>query len=236
MISIDFEEEKKLLSEHFIPDIQKLIMSYIDTPLEYFDDYYIDIWVDVGDYLYYTKEQTLFQHLIGSNGEEWAVEMLENSKYLKAEHFQNLNNHFITELSWLCNKKMSNIILKIKGLKPGHFTNKDIDGFTELYGLCFNKMSNVILLIDGWKFEHFLNKNNKKETSFHLLCKNNMPKVIMKIKGLKLEHFLYNSEHDKTKLYYLCKNKMKDIIKHFKFTEKHCTTDMERNYLKTILS
>lgn len=296
-------DEEKLLSEYFIPDIQKLIMSYINTPLKSFEDIDIKECIKTGDYIYYNEKKVSLMHYLFSRKPylfdfdtiQNVKKLLENSKYLKFEHFQNVTKNYTigtemywmvrnkmsssllrliklsgcspiyyvkqidthTIIGWLCLLGMSNVLLelvKISGWKPDHFqitTNgKYVSSNTILHSLCKYKMSDTILellKLPGWKPEHFQNMSKKKNrvmrTELYWVCRNKMSDIILNIKGWKPEHFLNRNYTDNirglwcvvSELYILCENKMEDIIKHVGFKLEHCATDIERDYLKTII-
>lgn len=204
----NFEDEKKLLSEHFIPDISNLIISYINTPLESFEDIDIEECCRNGDHIYFDKYRTLLIFLCTSglhskllNYHELCIGMLNNITYFKADHFQNKYMYERTELYYLCKNNMFNIIFKFKDLKPKHFQNKDAFGMTELYQLCKNKRTDVLMYIKGLTPNHFLNKDINKTTE----------------------------------LYYLIYNEMIDVIKHIGFKLEHCNSDFKKEFLRKIL-
>ena len=236
----EFSDHKQELNKFCIPDITNIIIGYTYGYIEKFDEVFIENCIDNSEYLYYNKNKvTLVHYLFGKKRYDNIKILLKNSKYLRAEHFQNKNNIGETELSRLCLYEMHDTIIQIDGPKAEHFQNKDNKERTELHWLCLNKMHDTIIQIDGLKAEHFQNKNIYGHTELYWLCKNEMHDTIIQIYGLKAKHFQNKDGYGRTELYWLCKNNMHITIKLIghNFVDgfwelEHCNTDMERQYMK----
>ena len=139
----EFSGYKQELDNFCIPDITNIIIGYTYGYIEEFDEVFIKHCIDNGGYLYYNKNKvTLIHYLFEKERYNDVKILVENSKYLRAEHFQNKDEYGYTELSWICYHGMHNTIIQIDGLKAEHFQNKNKYGQTELYWLCFYEMHN----------------------------------------------------------------------------------------------
>ena len=249
----EFSGYKQELNKICIPDITNIIIGYTYGYIEKFDEDFIKHCIDNGNYLYYNKNKvTLIHNLFNKERYNDIKILLKNSKYLRAEHFQNKDEYERTELYWICFYKMHDTIIQIDGLKAKHFQNKSEDGDTELYWLCLHEMHDTIIQIDGLKAEHFQNKDEYGQTELSKLCYYEMHDTIIQINGLKAEHFRNKDNKERTELHWLCKNNMHNTIKAIgrNFVDganenkvfdnvqstfwklEHCNTDMERQYMK----
>ena len=209
----EFSGYKQELNNFCIPDITNIIIGYVNGYIEEFDEDFIYSCIDNSKYLYYNKNKvTLIHYLFNKERYDDVKILLKNSKYLRAEHFQNKDEYEQTELSRLCYHEMHDNIIQIGGLKAEHFQNKDNSEQTELSWLCYNKMHDTIIQIDGLKAEHFQNKDEYGQTELSKLCYYKMHVTIIQINGLKAEHFQNKDKYGQTELYCLCQNKMHETI------------------------
>ena len=98
----------KELQKYLIPDIVNLVESFINAPMENFDDVeFVTNCINTGDYNYHTKDQSLITYLYYNRAVD-IIKMLGNSKYLDGNHFQNRYNYGLTDLHILCQLQMHN--------------------------------------------------------------------------------------------------------------------------------
>ena len=229
---LEFLTYDGVLSAVIIPDLSNIIISFISHYVRLFDEKFISECIKTGHYLYFNKNNTTLVHyLLKDKRYNDIKDLFINSKYLRAEHFQNKDEDGRTELYWLCKNKMHETISLVKDWEPEHFQNKDEDDETELYRLCFHEMYSTIALIKDWKPKHFQNKDEDGNTELHWLCINNMHSTIALVTSnfvngfnenkvfdnvqstfWKPEHFQNKGEDSRTELYWLCYNKMHETI------------------------
>ena len=180
--------ERKILDIYFIPDLSDIILKFLNLYVDNFDEDFIETCIIEGNYLYFNKNNISLTHYMIRNYDyiEDILLMLENSKYLTINHFQNFDNQNCTELSWFCYKKMEAvlaiIIKKSKNyLKIEHFQNKDNTNRTELYWLCKKtSMSHIVISLlqickEKISLQYFMNEtlsNGYTELDWLCLYKN----------------------------------------------------------------
>ena len=223
---LEFLNYIEVLNIFLIPDLSNIIISYISHYVEMFDENFISECIKTGHYLYYNKNYTTLVHyLFEKKRLDDIKNLFINSKYLKAEHFQNKNMNGETELYWLCYEEMHSTIALashnfVDGFnedkvfdnvqspfwKPEHFQNKNKYGKTELYWLCHNKMYKTITLITSnfvgencWKPKHFQNKNKDGRTELYWICYTEMHKTITLVTSNFVDGDFWKPEHFQNK-------------------------------------
>lgn len=163
-----------ILNNVFIPDITNIIISYIDYPMKEFTKDFLNKCIKNGDYLFYTKQYSLLNHIISKN-----VLLLDNifknNTFItvRIEHFNNISQHGITELFFLCDNIHNawNPILKLIANYDMKYFQKYFDDKTCLHLLCGNCNYDIICLIPNLKKKYFQNKDYYYSTELDILHK-----------------------------------------------------------------
>lgn len=220
----NLEEEKKILQNFVIPDISDIIISFINTSINKFDDKFLNNCVKNKDYLFYNKNnETVLHYILGRETDEILLNLFKNIKYIKISHFQNYNKYNNTELYIICDYKLYDIIIYLinrLNLNIIHFQNHNQDKDTELSLLCQSKKVKIIKVLLSNKnyrvnIKYFQNIGEHDRTELWWICFNNLYSIIQLIPNLNINHFQNKNLDGTTELdCYLFEHGMINVCKY----------------------
>lgn len=137
---IDYKKELQLFC---CEDACNIIIQFASFYVSEFTEDFVQDCITNREYIYYTTRQnkykhkyiglyrTLVQYLYFNNRNNDIITLLQNAISIAAKYLQNKDWRGSTELFYLCELNLTEIIKKIQGLKIKHFLNENVQSQTE---------------------------------------------------------------------------------------------------------